>query len=185
MSNPVAAAADPGGSPRAPDSSPHPPEVTKNEGGASEANESDTGGRASPVRRKRAVDPPSPEDQYAAKKAKTERSIYVYNRDQKTAEALGAKYRENSLTHFKYWYIPESVSDLNRKILLREFGKKKGDTPFPSIPSSSSSSSSQTPKELCFEPSQTSPALAAIVECNRALVTHFNALKEKLVAQNL
>jgi len=106
----------------------------------------------------------------------------VYNRDHTTAEALGAKYRENSLTKYKFWYVPTAVSALNRKILLREFGKRKADTPFPPVASafSSTSSAAQTPGKLTTEPSQVSPALQTILECNRMLVEQFNTLSEKL-----
>jgi len=154
--------------------------VTKPSGDAPERVVS---GRASPVRRKRAIDQTSPvgvEVKASAKKPKTEVPIYVYGCEHTTAEALGAEYRENSLTEYKFWYIPARVNDLNRKILLREFGRKKRDTPFPVQPSSSA----QTPGQPFLEPSQMSPALTTIMECNRALVAQFSALTEKLVAQS-
>ena len=186
MTKPAAAASNSGGAPEPPEP-PEPvepssgsPKAIKNNGGASEGA---TSGRASPVRRKRVIDPSSPEHaevHSSAKKAKTEVPIFVYNRECTTAEALGAEYRENSLTKYKFWYIPAHVSDLNRKMLLREFGSKKRDTPFPAQPSSSA----QTPDQPFLEPSQMSPALATIIECNRALMTQFSALTEKLVAQS-
>lgn len=149
-----------------------------------DASEGVSSGRASPTRLKRSI--PPPEDvavEPTTKKPKTELSIYVYDRDRTTAEALGAKYRENSLTKYKYWYIPPDVSALNRKILLGEFGKRKS-TPFPPVASAFSSTSSvaQTPGHLYLEPSQVSPVLQTILECNRTLVAQFNTLTEKLSA---
>ena len=183
MSEPAVCVSNTGGesepaeAPEAPEPA---PKRSKSDGGASGSVSS---GRASPVRRKRSISPPvDVAAEPSAKKPKTEVPIYVYNRDHTTAEALGAKYRENSLTKYKFWYVPTAVSALNRKILLREFGKRKADTPFPPVASafSSTSSAAQTPGKLTIEPSQVSPALQTILECNRILVEQFNVLSEKL-----
>ena len=182
MSEPAVCVSNTGGAPEpsepseAPEAPEPSPKRSKSDDGASGSASS---GRASPNRLKRSI--LTPED--AAVKPKTELPIYVYNRDRTTAEALGAKYRENSLTKYKYWYIPADVSALNRKMLLGEFGKRKS-TPFPPVEPavSSSSSAAQTPGQLSLEPSQVSPALQTILECNRMLMEQFNTLSEKLSA---
>lgn len=171
---------EPSEAPKAPEPS---PKRSKSDDGASGSASS---GRASPNRLKRSI--LTPEDaavKPTAKKPKTELPIYVYNRDRTTAEALGAKYRENSLTKYKYWYIPADVSALNRKMLLGEFGKRKS-TPFPPVEPavSSSSSAAQTPGQLSLEPSQVSPVLQTILECNRTLVAQFNTLTEQLIVRS-
>lgn len=122
-----------------------------------------------------------------------EKAIYVFNKHKKTAQALGAKFRENTMTRYRYWYIPEDVSELNRDILIRRFGKKPVDTPMPppakrahvsnpSMTSSpmTSSSSSVTPIQPNIEPSQVSPALSAILKCNKQLLQEFTSLSAKL-----
>jgi hypothetical protein len=163
------------------------PDSAESHGDVIEKFSSAASGRDSPVKRKRDMSSPVPEeDEPTTKKIKfsspdtkhTERAIYVFNRHQSTAQALGAKFRENKLTKIKYWYIPLGVCDLNRKILIQEFGKRKKDTPFPPVPSMSSSA--QTPSRMFFEPSQISPAFQTIMECNRTLMEQFNELTEKI-----
>jgi hypothetical protein len=165
------------------------PISAESHGDAIEEFSSAASGRDSPVKRKRDMSSPVSEEDASkptTKKIKfsspdtkhTERAIYVFNRHQSTAQALGAKFRENTLTKFKYWYIPPDVCDLNRKILIQEFGKRKKDTPFPPVPSMSSSA--QTPSRMFIEPSQMSPAFQTIMECNRTLMKQFNELTEKL-----
>lgn len=158
-------------------------------GDAIEEFSSAASGRESPVKRKREISSPvseNNENNPTTKKIKfsspdtkhTERAIYVCNRHQSTAQALGAKFRENKLTNVKYWYIPVGVCDLNRKILIQEFGKRKKDTPFPPVPSMSSSA--QTPSRMISEPSQISPAFHTIMECNRALMKQFNVVHKSI-----
>lgn len=130
----------------------------------------------------------------AGDKYTNEKAIYVFNKHKRTAEALGAKYRENTMNKYRYWYIPGDVSALNRDILILRFGKKPVDTPMPppakrphvsnqassSSSSSSSSPPSMTPIQPSIEPSQVSPALSAILKCNKQLLQEFTSLSAKL-----